>query len=509
MEIPGALGGRVKTSETWFSFLRLLEDIIIEYKRPTWNCTEGGAMITRTRVEPLSDFIDRFAANLVPMKLTPASIVREGCNDLDTKAVGERVKAEIAKQYHEFDVVYKDLDEVERLMGSAVAAGLEPARRIAYAAQAGHVLDTIHGRSAVFDFIGQSYTRLATIELALTRNMEDVATVERWYAMHKEILDSHRAIMVFINKWVAYTERAISYWTDKGAFPWGPLDAEEAWDRASNLLERLRDAEGDEIADIKLELTNVMMRCDPVRLKWPGRTLWNYAMLLMTEGRAALATRFMNAAAADFEGREMPTEEMAAFFKDYARVLMGTDLTHNPSHFKAEMMLANAADLIGPDDEIREILSELLDTEVAHSAMMDEFRGGGSRGEANWFADRAAAQRLLYEGDLKRALAAVWSAITKHWRLVPGWAASHLDWLATTMEKCLGSGDPLLEETVDAILSEMAQNGELIRNVPINYSLRFVGLLQSKGLKVAVIDRTGEAAAANAERADLKPQAKA
>jgi len=512
-EIPGALGGMVKTCRAWLSFLRTLEDMIIKCPLPAWDCTEGGASIAGTRVGPLDGFLSEFVENLEPMDFTPSSLFRDGYNDVNVREVGERILANIAAQYEQFGEIDRDLDEVERLMDSTAAAGLEPGRRIEYASRAGHVLDTIHNRSAVFDFIGQSYTRLATIELALTRNLEDVETVGRWYAMHKEILDSHRAIMTFIHRWVSYAERAIAYWTGKGAIEWGPVDPEIAWEKSRELLERLAGAEGEEIPDIRLELNNIMMRCDPIRLRWPGRVLWNYAMLLMTEDRAALATRFMDTAADDFDGKEMPVADMVAFFKDYARVSMGRDLVHNPSHLKAEKMLANAVELNnGADDEIKSLLGDVLDMEIAHSAMMDEYKSSDKtfKGQSNWFADRAVAQKLLYEGDLKGAIVAVWNAVKKHWRAVPEWAASHLDWLAQTMEKCVGAEDPLLVETVNMILADMVKNAEILHKLSINYSVSFVHMLEAKGLKVAwkkpeeEESETGEAAEESAKLPEVE-----
>ena len=486
IEIPGSMGGTVKTNNIWLSFLRLLEDLIIEYSRPAWDCTEGGALIANTRVAPLAEFIGRFVEGEEPMDITPASCVRDGHNDVEFSEIGGRVLANIAAQYKLFDEIDRSLDDVERLMESTAAAGLEPARRVEYAARTDEVLDAIHNSSPAFDYIAQSYTRLASIELAQTRSLEDVETVRRWHAAHKDILDSHRMIMAFIRRWVSHAERAIAFWAGRGKMKLGPVGGEKAWEVACKRMELLEGAADDEERrNARFLLDHIMIRCDPVRLKWPGRFLWKYAMLLMADGRAAIAVRFMNAAAADFDGKEMPVAEMAAFFKDYARVLMGRDLVHRPDLFKAENMLANAADLIGADDEIRNLMSDLLDTEVAFSEMMDEYKGFASRGQAAWYADRAVAQRRLYEGDLKGAIEAVWIAIKKHWRTVPEWTASHLDWLVKTLEKCVDAADPAVAETADAIMTDMVKNGEILYNTVLNYNIAFVRMLEARGLNVS------------------------
>ena len=494
IEIPGALGGMVKTKRTWVSFLRFLETLVFSSGIPTSDCTEGGALIAGTTIEPFANFIEDKILRQTPLETTPAEVIRAGTGETKFGEIKARVLASLQKQYVSLDIISKGLDEVESLMKSTAAPGLDQARRIEYAARTGAKIDSIHASSPVFDFIGQSYTRLATMELALTRSLDDVETVERWYLMHREVVDSHRAAVSFIRRWVSYAERAIAYWGD-GQLEFGPLEPEEAWSRAVKLFTELEETEGDRAAEIRLELDNVMMRCDPVRLKWPGRVLWAYAALLLkNEGRAALATTFMDAAAADFEGKEMPVDDMVAFFKDYARVLMGHDLTHQPNPFKAEQMLSNAVEAGGgADDEAREILSELLDTEVSYQSIIDDAARlkKGERVSA-WLTDRAAAQRQLFDGDLKRALMSVWRAIDKHWRSVPGWAASHLDWLVKTMDKCLDADDRLLLETVGKIADGIASSTDLISGVPIKYPRRIVELLLKHGLKANVTPAESE-----------------
>ncbi|MDR0764873.1 MAG: DUF115 domain-containing protein [Synergistaceae bacterium] len=485
IEIPGALGGMVKTTSTWISFLRFLETLVFSSGIPTSDCTEGGALIAGTTIEPFAKFIEEKIIEQSPLDATPADVIKAGAGETKLSEIKTRVLASLQKQYTSLDIISKGLDEVERLMKSTAAPGLDQARRREYAARTGAKIDNIHASSPVFDFIGQSYTRLATMELALTRSLDDVETVERWYLMHKEVVDSHRAAVSFVRRWISYAERAVAYWGD-GRLEFGPLTPDDAWDRAVRLFTELEEADDDRAVEIRLEIDNVMMRCDPIRLKWPGRVLWAYAALLLkNEGRAALATTFMDAAAADFEGKEMPVDDMAAFFKDYARVLMGHDLTHQPNPFKAEQMLSNAVDVAGgADDEAREILSELLGTEVSYQSIIDEatmFKKGEKI--SAWFADRAVAQRQLFEGDIKRALMSVWNAIDKHWRVVPGWAASHLAWLVKTMDKCLDADDRLLLETIAKIADGIASSTDLIGGVPVKYPRRIVELLVKHGLR--------------------------
>jgi hypothetical protein len=195
--------------------------------------------------------------------------------------------------------------------------------------------------------------------------------------MHGEVTTAHRAVLEFVRGWLKYAHRAVDYWGSEGRLEFGPLDGATARARADELFASLDgETDAEAIAKLRLELDNVMGRCDPVRLHWDGYILWNYAMLLMIEGRAATAKRLMDAAASTFEGREMPVEEMVRFFKDYAKALMGHDLTHRPELLKAELMLGNAADRNGgPDEETRELMGSLLDMEVARAGSIDDLKG--------------------------------------------------------------------------------------------------------------------------------------
>jgi hypothetical protein len=483
MEIPGSLGGKVRTLEIWVSFLRFLESLILGSPTPTWDCTEGGALIAGTLIRPFADFIAEKVSSLKPLGASPADIIRNNAR-ADVAGVKKQVLRKMRGLYPQLDFLEKKAEEAEGLMLSTTEAGLERKRRVELASKVGQKLDEMHKSSPVFDFIAQSYTRLAAMEIILTRSLDSAETIKRWYSAHKEITDSHRAVLRFLREWIAYAEKSIEYWGTKGRVEFGPLPKDEAFERASKLFEELAEAEGERIVALRLEITDVMMRCDPIRLEMPGYILWNYALLLMKEGRSALATRFMDAAANYFDGKEMAVDDMYAFFKDYARVLMGYDLTHRPNLFKAEEMLSNAVGLRGADDEVREILDELLNSEVAREAIVDEFYGRPkAAAQTEWFRDRAGAMKQLHEGDLKQALVSVWKAISKHWMVVPGWAASHLEWLTKTMEKCLGTDDPLLAEAVDGLLYEMAANLDVLRGVPSGYTPRFVKELMDHGLE--------------------------
>lgn len=490
IEIPGALDGMVKTDRTWLSFLRIIEKMLQHQSFEAWDCTEGGARIAGAKTAPLSQFIAERISDLEPLTETPADIVRQASHDIDRKTTSERVRRFIEEQHAHFDLLNRHLDEVESLVEKATAPGLEPSRRVFFAAAAGRELDKIHARSIVFDFIGQSYTRLASIELSLTRALDTVESVTRWHRMHDEILQSHRAILTFLRKWLDYAGESLERYASKEV-DLLPIESKKAWETAKDLFHRLDSAEDEDVISIRLAIDDLIAKCDPVALKWPGHILWNIAMLLMLEGRAALATYFMEAAERDFDGTKMPVDETIAFLKDYARVLIGHDLVHTPQPYQAEIMLANAIELGGVDEEIKKIASEIVENEITYRSMADELFGIKT---LDWHRARAEAQKALYDGKLDEALVLVWRAIQENWRDVPGWAASHLDWLATTLEKCREADSSTLVAMVENIIDEIASATELLSNVRITYSRTFAETLAERGLTLQLPVKPDKAA---------------
>ena len=503
IELPGALGGTVVSNSIWLSFLKTIEELVNNFSINAWDCTEGGAKIDCAKTLPLADFIAEHAANMEPMQQTPAEIIDQCAPDIDREEVGRQIIGRMEAQYKVFDSIEALLLEIEELTERACAPGLDPKRRVSLAAEAGYKLDELHGKNAFFDFVGQSYTRLASIELSLTRSMDTVEHVNRWRVMHNEIIESHRSILSFLRRWLAYGVDVIKYYSAADDIL-RPLDSDEAWERLCELLPKLEAAAtAEEQVQLRVAVNDLISRCDPIRLKWSGYILWTLAMFLMDEGRAALAVYFMQGAEQDFDGKEMPTDDIVAFLKDYARVLCASDLTHSPQPFHAEMLLSNAIELAGIDDEIKEIMSDVLDAEYIYLSISDDAFGGSSSG---WYRDRGAVQRALYNGELDRALMLMWRAIQKHWRYVTGWAASHLDWLAITLERCRGAESPILAATVETILDEMAEADEVLLGVRITYHESFIEILEERGLKVPLLQReeaepTKELEACDAEAA--------
>lgn len=487
LEVPGALGGMVRTSPVWLSFLRLLEGYVRNYGKPTWDCTEGGARIAGAAVTPFAEFIESKIRDAEPMRETPAAVIEDNPTVRDRARAASLVREKVAPEIARLDGILAQLGEIEGLMEKAAAPGLDPQRRVAHAARAGIILDHIHGHHEVLGFVAQSYTNLASIELAQTRSLDTVEEIERWLRLHRDIVEAHRQAIAFMKTWLNYIDGALPYYAEAD-LGLRPLEADEAKEWVLRVLDEMRRDETR--PGTRFELDAIMARCDPMRLGWEPHVLWNLALSLLQEGRTAEAVSYMRKTAQDFEGREMPVSDMARFFKDFARMLSGRDLCFRPQYHEAEIMLANAVERSGGvDDEAKELLETVMDGQVADYEDLRIL--GHGVGISDWFRMRAAGQKELYAGSLDKALLIVWGAVRAHYAHVPGWAASHLDWLVKTIEKFLPLDDSLLGATMGRILDELAENINLLRTIPLLYSARMIEELSSRGLEIALMPEPG------------------
>ena len=98
--------------------------------------------------------------------------------------------------------------------------------------------------------------------------------------------------------------------------------------------------------------------------------------------------------------------------------------------------------------------------------------------------------------------------IQKHWKDVTGWAASHLDWLAKTLEDCRFAESPILAATVETLIDEMAEADDVLNGVPITYNPSFIEILKERGLKVPLREKEIEPVEDTSEDAELSDEAK-
>jgi hypothetical protein len=418
-----------------------------------------------------------------PMERTPAEIMLERGLVADKAARFDEIRGNFESAEAGLDAAERTLNEILELMDRVASAGLGPDRRVKLAARVGALLDSLHQENPMFAFVTQSYVYLSSVELAKTRFLDTVELVESWRAFHAEIVDAHASVLQFIRKWLGYTRSALEYYVSND-LPMTPLEGGEAMRKLEAISAELGD--GHDQTRLRMEMDALFGLCDPVRLEWPGRILWQCAMFLLQEGRAEEATVMMDYAARGFDGAEMPTDEIVSFLKDYARVLMTGDLCHLPDYHKAELIIKNIIGFAGNDAETRELMNETLDGQVSIYSSLAQATDGRRRGIAGWFASRAAGGEALSSGDIPRAMRLIWRAVCEYGEYLPDWASSHLEWLSANLEKFFGAIDEPYKSMVDELLGDMASRSDVISKFGARYTGAFIDALGEHGMETGI-----------------------
>ncbi|MDR3278949.1 MAG: DUF115 domain-containing protein [Synergistaceae bacterium] len=486
--VPAALGGTIGTSPIWLMFLRIFENYILLANVPTWDCTEGGALKAGAKIAPFAEYLETQVVSLEPMEGTLAEVVLERGVVKDKAAKFGAIRANFKKAGEGLDAVEATIIEITEMINRASSPALEPDRRIKMAAKVGALLDSLHEKNPMFGFVTQSYVYVSSLELAKTRFLDSVELVERWRDFHMEIVDAHTSVLGFIRTWLSYAIISGEYYLDHD-LPMLP----DSPDEASGKFEEIADEFGDghDQVELRMRMDALLASCDPIRLVWPGRHLWQCAMFLIKEGRSEEATYLMDSAADDFDEREMPTDEIVSFLKDYAKTLMMGDLVHFPDYHKAELMIKNAAGLVemGGDPELRDMMNEALDGQVSMYLKFAQLGTDRNQNIAKWFSARAAGGEALASGDVMKAMRLIWRAVCEYGEHVPDWATTHMEWLASNMEKFFDASDEPYRSTIDDILNDMASRTDVITKYPARYSGPFVLALADRGMDVGIFSR--------------------
>ncbi|MDR1515006.1 MAG: DUF115 domain-containing protein [Synergistaceae bacterium] len=487
IKIPGALGGEVFTNDIFLMFLREMESMVESFGIAAYDCTEGGALIAGTTAEPFADFIAREAAGLTPItdETRPSEIVRKAGLPPERERRHAELAERMEKKRAELDECERTLGEIRESLGKIAAPGLDTKRRFERAVKIGRAFSEMHGKNRMLAFVTQSYFSSSTAQAARVRFLDGTEMAKRWAAIYEEIVSAHLSVLAFARQWLAYAGTALDYYAARElpmTPPEAPFEMFEAIMRGANHAAR------------RLEMDYLLSAADMARLRWPGRSLWQCAMFLLDEGRSAEAAVLMRTAEADFEGSVMPNAEAAAFLKDYARVLSAADLCYFPPYDRAEVLLDNAVELCGADDEIREIGDKILSGEISHIKNLAYYERSDPDRLVEWKRARHNAIRALWDGDILRAMSLVWEMIRDQGETFcgfPGLVSAHLDWLARQMEKFFGAVDEPYRSGIDGLLSEMASRADILGKFKAAYSAAFVSALAKHGLDV-IIKKQGE-----------------
>lgn len=478
-------GGEVTTTETWVQFLRMFEARIPTYDMTTYDCTEGGALIKGTVIMPLADYIAANVADLEAMPKTPAQVIREsgGVMDRDHRAARfDEIRPRIEAARKDMEVAAEIIVELAKSLDKVSAPGIPTQRRVENAAYSASLIDKLNSINRMFAFVAQSYLYLSTADIATTRFLDSVDRIERWMDIHREIVSGHIAVARFITRWLDYAEGALSYYTDH-ELAIEPYPKESSYSRFEKVKDEL--GEGEDQTALCCEMDQIFTMCDIVADEWPPEAQWACAMFLLKEGRAQEALAIMHEVNRQFEGRELPTDTIFSFFKDFSRVVMAGDLCHIPDYSYSKLILKNAESVGGEDDEVRAIKQEIEDKERSYYVEFGVLAGAYRRDKLNtWYAERRKAEDAMLNNEPLKAFQIIWDAIKNVGVDVPSIARPNLQWLVKQLDKFLDADDDKVKPVVDGILDSMATSPEVMKTVTIGFSLRFLKALQDHGANI-------------------------
>ncbi|MDR3332831.1 MAG: DUF115 domain-containing protein [Synergistaceae bacterium] len=482
MKIPGALGGEVYTTVSWLSYLRLLEEYIraAPHQR-VFDCTEGGALIAGAAVKPLRAFIDEYVRDLEPMAETPAQVVASSEAVAEGNAATEMIVKRIDEDLKKLDAEAVELDSLREIVKRTRSAGLTPARRSSLAREANLLLNKLLAARPEFVTINQSYFHQMSFELDIARDrMETVEQVERWHEIYKDMMAVQISVMSAIKKWLLYMRRSVvHYWNDK--FEMRPLTSEEAIGLVMRLFDEYETAEGDDLQDMMIKFDYLMARCDPTRLKWNWRIVWNLAKLLHDEERSEEARLYMARVLKVLVGQDLLRSEVLAIYGDYIRILMAHDLACRPDYDKAEIMLAGVVALCGMDESLYPLIVLIMDGVIEFYQNVRIFRKSMDR--AAWLRFTARVRRNLYSAGVRASyLEITRRAVMEYCGTEPDWAASLLECLAESLAECMVAEDEKTAGVAARIADEMASDKDLPPAMRLQFLKMLCGEMTRRGV---------------------------
>lgn len=491
LEIPGALGGVVRTTNIWFLFLKVFESMIPEAGRPVYDCTEGGALIKGTVVQPLSEYLEAIPSDML-LRSTPADETRRAGNRYTDETAINTVLRSIDVSLQQLEVCSSILDEMEKKVQSAAAPGLSADRRRKFAYELSEGLDRLNQMNPVLAFIGQSYANLSGAVIARNRWLETVEEIRMWEKVHLEILQAHYVNIRYLRQWSMYAKTLCQIMLDGKTWLGETLDelySEVPPEKASALfedaLERMDSLTkierwGNEIASLNL----LVARSDAYLDSWTPELRWQLALFLLEQGRAEEASHLMRSVAESFEEKEMPLDVIVDFFKDFARVVTTHDLCFIPQHRLAKLFLDNARRYAPDDKELSEMTESVL--RGRNDYLNDLFASGMLGAPAGFESRRILAEQALNRKELSEALHIVWTMVLDFTLTNPNELRPLANWLISTLLKCVHAEEPLLRNTVNEILQEMVDRATEWGKLRLFLPPEFVALLQTKGLQFSL-----------------------
>jgi len=483
-EIPGALGGIVKTHQMWFYFLQIFERFLdVVEKGRVFQCTEGGAAINGAETIPLSSF---FKKNVeTESLLPPLSGLHKLCEMNSTFVENEETLhlrlESAAEKLHYCEELLK---EMETEVDFTTAPALLPERRRAHAVKVAELLDRLHASHRALAFIGQSYTHRAGSSLMKNRFLDTVARVEEWKRDHLEIIKAHQVNVMFLKQWLEYMkivcETSVSTHFDVfSQFNEKELLAEIE----KRLLLFFNEKEPNLLGDNGVILTYLLCRVDFLRQESVSpENIWNVARFMKLQGRPFEARNLMGRAYSLLEGREMPSESVVLFLHDWARMEASHDLIRTPRFDFAILLLRN---ILEYDSSMSETVKREIEILLQEQRkMMDEahlFMKGTNQFLVWDYMKRA--QESLEKQDIPEVFSYLLKMLD-FLHLYPDTILPYVYWLLKTALDCRGALDDRINEACEEALNMIFEKKEILSSYGFFWSEKWVEYLQERGVSI-------------------------
>jgi hypothetical protein len=471
--VPGALGGFVETSTIWLTFIHIFERLIVNFpKTPVYDCTEGGALIEGTGVLPFLDYVREH------IEFPGCEVYRWEDTGFEKK-LRDDLPGRFSSAFLHLDKVENRLQEMRSEIEKCTAPAILPEKRQALAFSTAGMLDSIHAMNPVISFIGQSYTHLSGTVLAENRFLETVEQVERWKQLHEEIVDSHSFAVRFLRQWLAYARDLAKAMTG------GNLTDSRAIE-GNGEEEFLRlyagAAEGNTLS---VELVDLLSCKDPLREDWSPDGLWKAALVLFAQGRADEARRFMKKVYESLEGKELPSDTIGSFFKDWGKMAAADDLCVFPQSEEAATLFANAKEYLPDDPEISALQKSVMGRKKNLVLEFQKLKHT-QKDEFSILLQRNAGENALLEGDLYKALLIVDGLVWDNLEQNSASVVSYLQWLMKTASNCREAADIKIADLSEEILGRIISKLPLLLERKINFPVEFLSYMTRKGIKFSM-----------------------
>jgi tetratricopeptide (TPR) repeat protein len=205
-EVPGALGGRVKTNPWWLMFLRQLEALITSCPCEVIDATEGGALIHGTTV---LSFEEVLARHLPEDEFVPLASSVAPPSPLVARARLERFVGREEAFESTLRAARERFDRIERTVDLVLSPGLSPSRRSELAQEVGLHLDELRSESPdIFQMI-QSYIFSMMVECTREGfDFSDLDFRERWGRLHREFVATTRIALTYLEEYLSWMRSA-------------------------------------------------------------------------------------------------------------------------------------------------------------------------------------------------------------------------------------------------------------------------------------------------------------